>query len=185
MVRLLAVVLAFLTGAVFAADDKGYTCSMKVANPVRDSSMSKSGGGKGGGASTKTIRQKFTWPVTVSFQGKEIPKSGVVLKFHCLGMTDGSPEVLESSETPVALDEKGKFKTEFSSPLVTMTKTKKAPSRNGGDSGGSKATGQSVSGCIVQLVVGDKVERVFATKPAWAKLAKTNPIPSEELAKLR
>lgn len=176
--------LSLLVGATAVAAERPFTCSLKVGNPVREAKQNKPKDAKGGGSSeTKTTRQKFTWPVTVSFTGKDFPQSGVSLKCYCIGTENGEGSMLQTKDVPVKLDEKGKFKYDFASPEVVMTKTRSRKGNNGGG-GGSSSSGTRVSGCIVQLIIDNKVERTFETKPAWKKFAKANPIPEEELLKI-
>jgi len=183
--KLLALILSALASVAVCAAERPYTCSLKVANPIRDSKSSKPKvSGNGAASQTKTVRTKITWPITVSFSGKDFPQEGVVLKCFCIGTAEGEGSMLSTQDVPVKLDEKGKFKHDFVSPEAVMTKSKQRRSGNGGkDSGGDSGT--RITGCIVQLVIDGKVERSFETKPVWKKLARTEPLPQEEVLKLR
>ena len=174
-----------VAGSLFAAD-KPYTCSMKVGNPQTVSKTDDSGNNKNGGnaqTQTKTTRRKMTWPVTVSFRGKDFP-SGVKLNCIYLGTTDGQATILGRQPTDVTLNEKGDFKVELSSPEAVMTKTK-SRGRGRNSNTKSEAKGSRITGCVIQLLVGDEVVRSYATKPTWAKLARKNPLPEDEILKLR
>ena len=63
----------------------------------------------------------------------------------------------------------------------TQTKTKK----QSGKSSTTTVKGDHISGCVIQLLVGDEVKRSFATKSTWSKLAAKNPLPEEEILKFR
>ena len=136
-------------------------------------------------AGSKVMRRKMIWPVTVSFQGKDFP-SDARLRFTYIGTKDGAPAILGKDDIDVALDKNGIFKKDVASPEAVMVKTRK--STGGGKKGGgttSETTGERLAGCVVQLIIGDEVVRSYATKPPWAKLAKKNPLPEEEILKFR
>lgn len=135
-------------------------------------------------AGSKVMRRKLTWPVRVSFQGKDFPSDAKLLCTY-VGTQDGAPAILGKDEIDVALDKNGIFKKEVTSPEAVTVKTRKKTKSK--KSGGitSETTGARISGCVIQLVVGDEVLRSYATKSPWAKLAKKNPLPEEEILKYR
>ena len=185
MKRVALLVGALLAASAVLAADPGYTCSMKVGNPKNDSKVEnpKEKGGNRGRSSTrtKTMKQKLTWPVTVSFRGKGVPNDGMKLKCFAVGTTDDKPAMLNEQEIEIKLDEKGDFKYEYAPPEMKQTKTKK----QSGKSSTTTVKGDRISGCIIQLLVGDEVKRSFATKSTWAKLAAKNPLPEDEILKFR
>ena len=173
-----------VAGSLFAAE-KPYTCSLKVENPKTVSRTEDSSkGGRNSRNQTKTIRRKMTWAVKVSFRGKDFP-SGVKLNCVYLGITNGQTAILGRQPTEVTLDEKGDFKVEMTSPeaVLTKTKTRRGRGRNSGTQ--SETKGSRITGCVIQLIVGGEVVRSYATKPTWAKLARKNPLPDDEILKLR
>ena len=185
MKRLTVLASVLVSAAVALAADPGYTCSMKVGNPKNDSKVEKpkdKGGSRGRSSTqTKTMKQKLTWAVKVSFRGKSIPNEGLKLKCFAIGTTNDEPAILNSQEIEIKLDEKGDFSYEYAPPEMTQTKTKKQSGK------GSTTTvkGDRISGCVIQLLVGNEVKRSFATKSTWAKLAAKDPLPEEEILKFR
>ena len=180
-----------VAGALFAAE-KPYTCSLKVENPktVSKTDSDKGGNNNGGGfgmTRTKTTRRTMTWATRVSFRGKEFP-SDVKLCFFCFGDEDGTAKVLAQETQEVVLDAKGDFKVDLVSPEAVLTKTKSSGNRgnnNGNGSSGSTTKGTRISGCVVQLMVGNEVVRSYASKPTWAKLARKTPLPEAEILGFR
>lgn len=177
----------------YAAD---YTCSMRVTNPTTDNSVGKGGGKKTKGGSTQvtTTKTTQTWPVSVSFSGKEIPTSGIKLECTYIGMTEGKYEILGQKTIDVKLDEKGVFKGEATSPEAVMTKTKTTTSTGGGGRNGrrgnrggrsastkSHTTGTRIAGCIIQLTVGGEVVKSYSSSTMWTRLAKKTPITDGDL----
>ena len=195
-------IIAAVTFAVFSGvAAEPYTCSMRVGNSSTTQSTTNGGGksGKGGSrgkvSKSKTVTSIVTWPVSVSLRGKDLPaEDAVKLKCYFIGLTDGSPTMLQESSVDVSLDEKGNFKTEVSSPeakLVHTTITTGGNRGRGGRNRNSSATtktvtsGTRVTGCIIQLVVNGKVEKSYASNPGWSKLAKIDPLQQEEVLKIR
>ena len=174
-----------VAGALFAAE-KPYTCSLKVENPKTvsktDSNKDDNNGGGFGMTRTKTTRRTMTWATRVSFRGKEFP-SDVKLCFFCFGDEDGTAKVLAQETQEVVLDAKGDFRVDLVSPEAVLTKTKSSGNSNGNGNGssGSKTKGTRISGCVVQLMVGNEVVRSYASKPTWAKLARKTPLPEAEI----
>lgn len=190
MKRILCLMSAVAVAGTLFAAEKTYTCSMKVGNPkiISKTEETASAGGGDFQEPTKMTRRKMTWPVTVSFRGKEYPTSGIKLNCVYFGMTDGQTTVLGRQPADVTLDEKGDFKIEMTSPDAVMptTKARGGFARNGRPiSGGSEVKGTRISGCVIQLLVGDAVVRSYASRPTWAKLARKNPLPEEDILKLR
>jgi len=117
----------------------------------------------------------------------------VKLKCYFIGLTDGSPTMLQESSVDVSLDEKGNFKTEVSSPEAKLVHTtittgnngRRGRGRNSSTSTKTTTSGTRVTGCIIQLVVNGKVAKSYASNPGWSKLAKVDPIQQEEVLKIR
>ena len=176
-----------VAGALFA-QEKPYSCSLKVENPKVQSSKSTTGGkAKGNGRSNteiETTTRTMHCETKVSFRGKEIP-TGIKLNYFFTGRTDeGVVTSLGRKSVDVKLDEKGEFKTDIvSGPAVWTEKKTKSRGRRGGTR--SEGSGTRIGGCVIQLLVGDKVERVYTSKPAWKKLAEKYPLPEAEIMKLR
>lgn len=195
--KTLAMLLCAATFAAAAAEEPCYISSLRVDNSTaKQSSSESSGGHKSGGrrtrtsVKTKTTSRSLSWPVTVSFTGKSLPDAGSVkLKCYFVGTTDGRTAMLGEKTVPVTLDERGVFKTVVTSPtekLVrkkTVTTTRRTRRRGGGTSVQSETTGSRVTGCIIQLMVKDTVEKSFASNPKWSKAAKTSPLPETEIIK--
>ena len=185
--------------AATAAEEHGYISSLRVGNPEAEQSTAKGGGAtKSGGRNsktsvkTKTTSRSVSWPVTVSFSGKSLPAAGSVkLECYFIGTTDGRAVFLGEKKTiPVVLDEKGVFKTEVTSPTEKLVRTKTITStrgrgrrRGGSMSVKSDTKGSRVTGCIIQLVVKDSVEKSFVSNSNWSKAAKTYPLPESEIIK--
>ena len=200
-----AVAFAVLSGVA----EEPYTCSMRVDNSSTTQKTTNGGGKSGKGSSkgksskSKTVTSIVSWPVTVSLRGKNLPAADAVkLKCYFIGVTDGKPTMLQESSVDVALDEKGNFKTDVTSPeakLVHTTTTTTTGGNNGrgrggrgrGRSGGTSkslktsTSGTRVTGCIIQLIVNGKVEKSYASNSGWSKFAKVDPIQQEEVLKIR
>ena len=185
-----------------AAEGPGYSCSMRVGNPDAEVSVAKGGTKKSSGAhsaksvKTKISRRSVSWPVAVSVHGTNIPPSDKIkLKCYFIGTTDGKPDLLGEKTLSVELDDKGMFKTDVESPTEKLVqKTIKTSKLTHTRSGAKKAvpsgtksetSGSRVTGCIMQLVVNGKVEKSYASNPGWAKFAKTDPVPVQEVLKIR
>ena len=181
-----------------APAENAYTLGLRVGNGQVDTDTSEKGGkggGRGNSVQTKTIKSSTTWPVTVSCRGAARP-SKLTLEVYYIGTRDGTPAVLKNEKIDVELDEKGNFKHDLVSPQAALVKTTTRTQsgggrgRRGGRGGGSvstktKTTGERVTGCIVQLLDGATVAKSFATNPNWTKLAKTSPLPEDEVLKFR
>lgn len=193
-------IVAAVAFAVFSGvAAEPYTCSMRVGNSSTTQSTTNGGGksGKGGSrgkvSKSKTVTSIVSWPVSVSVRGKNLPaEDAVKLKCYFIGLTDGSPTVLQESSVDVSLDEKGNFKTEVSSPEAKLVHTTITTGNRGGGRGRNSSTstktttsGTRVTGCIIQLVVNGKVAKSYASNPGWSKLAKVDPIQQEEVLKIR
>ena len=195
--KTLAMLLCAATFAASAAEGPGYISSLRVDNSTAKQSSSESNGAhKSGGrrtrtsVKTKTTSRSLSWPVTVSFTGKSLPAAGSVkLKCYFIGTTDGRITMLGDKTIPVTLDERGVFKTVVTSPtekLVrkkTIKTTRRTRRRGGGTSVQSETTGSRVTGCIIQLIVKDTVEKSFASNSKWSQAAKTSPLPESEILK--
>ena len=182
---LTSVVLA--ASLLFAQEKKEYSCSLKVDNPKVESKKSEAGGSKTGRNSSTTITTSRTMHchAKASFRGKEFP-TGIRLNCLFTGRTDeGQAIVLSKNTVEVKLNEKGDFETDFvSSPAVWVEKkTRVGGRRNRGTK--TDASGTRLGFCVIQLVVGDKVERAWTSKPSWQKLAEKYPLPESELLKLK
>ena len=197
LLKILAMLLCAATFAASAAEGPGYISSLRVDNSTAKQSSSESEGSKKSGGrrtrtlvQTKTTSRSLSWPVTVSFTGKSLPAAGSVkLKCYFIGTTDGKKATLGDKTIPVTLDGKGVFKTVVTSPtekLVrtkTITTTRRTRYRGGNSSAKSETTGSRVTGCIIQLMVNDSVEKSFASNPKWSKAAKVSPLPENEILK--
>lgn len=185
MKRLIAVVMSVLASVAAVAEDDApaapqYTCSLKVEPSKMSHQQEKDGYDR-----TKTTTT--TWPVKVSFGGKDIPTSGIVLKACFIGNCDGTAKVLGETTTDVKL-EKNVFKTDIVSPPVTLTKSVERSSgySSGGSGWGRKTTttGTRLTGCIIQLVVDGKVKKSYASKPSWRKLAQADTLDTNAILKI-
>ena len=176
--------MALVIAGVLSAAEPSYSCSMRLGNPKFEGQVlepgQKNSRSRNARRRVETLHRKMICPVAVSFRSKEIP-TGIKLQYVFLGQRDGSTVILDARTLPVTLDERGNFTTELISPVATLSKTKFRNRR----SSWSETTGSRVSGCIVQLYVGEKMVRYGATKPAWANVAKKAPMPDGELLKLR
>ena len=198
--KLLKIVVSLLCAATFtasAAEGPGYISSLHVDNSTAMQSTSESKGAKRSGGrrtrtsvQTKTTSRNLSWPVTVSFTGKTLPEAGSVkLKCYFIGTTDGKKAMLGDKTISVTLDEKGVFKTVVTSPTEKLvrkkiiTTTRRTRYRGGNSSAKSETTGSRVTGCIIQLMVKDSVEKSFASDPRWSKAAKSSPLPESEIIK--
>lgn len=195
--KILAMLLCAATFAASAAEGPGYISSLRVDNSTAKQSSSESEGSKKSGGrrtrtlvQTKTTSRSLSWPVTVSFTGKSLPDAGSVkLKCYFVGTTDGKKAMLGDKTIPVTLDEKGVFKTVVTSPTEKLVRTKtittrrRTRHRSGDSSAHSETTGSRVTGCVIQLLVKDSVEKSFASNPRWSKAAKTSPLPEAEILK--
>lgn len=182
-----------------AAEAPGYSCALRVGTSSADQSTTKDGGSTKkssrntkSSVKTKTTSRSVTWPVTVSITGKEPPPAdSVKLKCYFMGTTNGRPALLGERTVPVALDEKGLFKTEVTSPseklVHTTTRTNSRGRRNHGGGRNRSAsvktetTGSRVTGCIIQLIVKGKVERAYSSNPNWNKAAKNPSLTEAEI----
>ena len=187
-------IIAAVAFAVFSGvAAEPYTCSMRVGNSSTTQKTINGGGKSGKGSKTKTVTSIVSWPVSVSLRGKNLPaEDAVKLKCYFIGLTDGSPTMLQESSVDVSLDEKGNFKTEISSPEAKLVHTTITTGNRGGGRGRNSSTstktttsGTRVTGCIIQLVVNGKVAKSYASKPGWSKLAKVDPLQQEEVLKIR
>lgn len=199
--------IASLALASCLAADAPYTCYLRVGTQEAERKTDTSGGKgkkKGSSTKTKTLTSTTSWPVSVSLRGKDIPSSDAVkLKCYFFGKTDGVPEKLGERVLDVSLDDKGDFKTDVTSPeakLVHTTATTKSGGRGGRGRGGrggrgrgsgnvstntrTSTSGTRVTGCIIQLVVKGKVEGSFASNSRWSRLAKEDPVDTEEVLKM-
>lgn len=198
-----AVAAAFCLAALSpsaAYEAHGYSCALRVGTSSADQSTTKDGGtttkktGRNTRSSvkTKTTSRSLTWPVTVLITGKTPPPAdSVKLKCYFMGTTNGRPALLGERTVPVALDEKGQFKTEVTSPseklVQTTTRTNSRGRRNygGGRNRSSslktETTGSRVTGCIIQLIVNGKIERAYSSNPNWSKAAKNPSLTEDEI----
>ena len=195
--KILAMLLCAATFATSAAEGPGYISSMRVDNSTAKQSSSESEGSKKSGGrrtrtsvQTKTTSRSLSWPVTVSFTGKSLPEAGSVkLKCYFIGTTDGRTTILGDKTIAVTLNENGAFKTVVTSPTEKLVRTKTIKTtrrrrhRGGSTSVQSETKGSRVTGCIIQLMVKDSVEKSFASNPKWAKAAKTSPLSEAEILK--
>jgi len=192
MIVLTAVALS-VSLPVRAAD--GYSCSLRVGNSTAAQTISEGNGKRKSGRvkqSSKTVSRVVTWPVSGSVRGEPAPSAkDVKLMCYFIGTTDGKATMLGTETKNVALDEKGNFKLDVSAPadklVHTTTVTKSRGRRRGGRSGSTKSTtsGTRVTGCIIQLLVKDKVERAYASNSGWGVYAKKHPLSEEDILKIR
>lgn len=198
MKKVLALLLAASVTATGIAAEKGYSCSLGVKNPKAERSQTESGGTKGNtrnSTAVKTINESMSWPVRVSFSGKEIPDSAQI-KLACtfVGTTDGKMGFLGQEKMDVTLNDKHVFEGEIKSPVAKMTKTTKKTTsggnRGGNRRGGSRSSkietekkGDRIVGCIVQLLVGDTVEKVWVSNAQWKKAAQKTPLEEKDIFK--
>ena len=99
-----AVAAAAVAAAAVAADGPAYTFSMRVGNSQAEQSVSKGGGkkSKGGSTKTKTTERSLSWPVSVSVHGASRPSEDAVkLMCYFIGTTDGSPAMLGEQKVDV------------------------------------------------------------------------------------
>lgn len=188
MHRLIWLSAVLAASLAFGQEQKTYSCSLKVDNPKTESSKSESGGGnKTGrsGSTTVTTSRTMHCHAKASFRGKELP-TGIRLYGFFTGRTDeGQAVVLGKKTVEVKLNEKGDFETDFiSSPAVWVEKKSRGGGRRNRNTK-TEASGTRLGGCVIQLVVGDKVERSWTSKPAWKKLAEKYPLPESEILKLK
>ena len=203
LIVMMAAVLAALT-SVCAAD--GYSCSLRVGNSTATQTVSKGGEktsrswNSSQSSKSKTVSRAVTWPVSGSIRGEPLPSSDdVKLRCYFIGTTNGKSAMLGEETKDIVLDEKGNFKLDVTSPsekLVHTTTTTKSGGRVrwwGGHrrtSGGSTSTksstsGSRVTGCIMQLTIKGKVAKAYASHPGWSTYAKADPLPEEEILKIR
>lgn len=204
----LCIVAAVVFAVLLGVAEEPYTCSMRVdkssttQKTTNGGGKSSKGGAKSKSSKSKTVTSIVSWPVTVSLRGKHLPAADAVkLKCYFIGVTDGKPTMLQESSVDVALDEKGNFKTDVSSPEAKLVHTTTTTTTGGnghgrsgrgrGRSGGTSkslktsTSGTRVTGCIIQLLVNGKVEKSYASNPGWSKFAKVDPIQQEEVLKIR
>ena len=204
----LCIVAAVVFAVLLGVAEEPYTCSMRVdkssttQKTTNGGGKSSKGGAKSKSSKSKTVTSIVSWPVTVSLRGKHLPAADAVkLKCYFIGVTDGKPTMLQESSVDVALDEKGNFKTDVSSPEAKLVHTTTTTTTGGnghgrsgrgrGRSGGTSkslktsTSGTRVTGCIIQLLVNGKVEKSYASNPGWSKLAKVDPLQQEEVLKIR
>ena len=195
--KILTMLLCAAAFAASAAEGPGYMSSMRVDNStVKQSSSENEGTKKSGGrrtrtsVQTRTTSRSLSWPVTVSFTGKSLPAAGSVkLKCYFVGTTDGKKAMLGDKMIPGTLDERGMFKTIVTSPTEKLVRTKTVTTtrgrrrRGGSSSVQSETKGSRVTGCIIQLMVKDSVEKSFASNPKWSKAAKKSPLSEDEIFK--
>ena len=185
---LAAVVCACLCGGALAETD-GYVCSLKVGNAdATQRTQEKAKKSRRTSVEVKTRTKIVSWPVTVTFTGTA-PTEKMKLVCTYVGTDDGKPDILATQKIDVELDEKGAFKTDVVSPeakLVEVTKKKQARKRRGGASSTkSEQSGTRITGCIIQLLVGDEVVKSFVSKPSWSKLARQHPLDEAAVLKLK
>ena len=197
--KIMTMLLCAATFATSAAEGPGYICSMRVDNSTAmqtssESEKSKKSSGRRTRTrtkvQTKTTNRSLSWPVSISFTGKSLPAAGSVkLKCYFIGTTDGRTTILGDKTIAVTLNENGAFKTVVTSPTekLVRTKTIKTTRRRryggGSSSAQSETKGSRVTGCIIQLMVKDSVEKSFASDPRWSKAAKSSPLPESEIIK--
>ena len=204
----LCIVAAVVFAVLLGVAEEPYTCSMRVdkssttQKTTNGGGKSSKGGAKSKSSKSKTVTSIVSWPVTVSLRGKHLPAADAVkLKCYFIGVTDGKPTMLQESSVDVALDEKGNFKTDVSSPEAKLVHTTTTTTTGGnghgrsgrgrGRSGGTSknlktsTSGTRVTGCIIQLLVNGKVEKSYSSNPGWSKFAKVDPIQQEEVLKIR
>lgn len=198
--------VAVLAAALSVRAAGGYSCSLRVGNSSATQTISK-GGVKSSrswntsqSSKSKTVSRSLTWPVSGSVRGEPLPSGDdVKLKCYFIGTTNGKSAMLGEETKDVVLDEKGNFKLDVTSPtekLVHTTTTTKSGGRvrwwgghrrttGGSTSTKSSTSGSRVTGCIIQLVIKGKVEKAYASHPGWSTYAKSDPLPEEDILKIR
>lgn len=175
MKKLTFALLCSLVAAVAFADEKPLACSMRVDALKSDSKMTKDE--KGGGTA---ITRNAKYQAKLTFTNGKPEKA--VLKVYFLGVSNGEStiEELQSESYPVEVDEKGRAVVEIASRSFTQKKTK--PRGNGRGKGGDKTvTGSRITGCVVQLYVGEKLMKGWASDGRWSKLASKGEFKVENL----
>ena len=190
-----AAVAIVALSSVRAEDD--YSCTLRVGNPNAAQTISEKGDAGKSKKATKTVCRVVTWPVSGSICGKRPPSIGdVSLICYFIGTKDGKPTMLEMETKNIVLDDKGNFKLDVTAPAdkLVHTTTVKKSRRRGGRHGGRRSTirstltksstsGTHVTGCIIQLLVKEKVERAYVSNSGWSLYAKKYPLPEAEVLK--
>lgn len=184
MSKLVCMLSLLLAAALLPAADKPIACSLSVA-PIRGESRMKKPEKKGNasGGST-TVTRNMKWLAKIGFRDGKPEKAE--LKVHFLGVTDGAADIeeLEEKSYPVEFDEKGKVKPiEVESRMYSQTKTKSRQSGNS-NRGGSKSTvkGSKVTGCVMQVFVGETMVKGWASDGRWSKAAIKGEFKVDDLA---
>ena len=125
---------------------------------------------------TKTITRNMKWNCEVRYRGKPLPDR-LELKVFYIGSEakDVKPKILGRETVKLALDEAGKTSVEIESPTVRYTKSRTSGVVSGGhvSKGRSTASGQRISGCVVQLWEDGKLVKSYASQSVWDRAAKS------------
>jgi len=159
-----------------------YSCSLRVDRPTMERKKPKET--KKSKETKEVTNTTMKWPVKVSFSGKEIPTK-IELRSCFIGTRDGKPAIIGESKTDVKLDNTNAFKTTIASPSVQLTEITKQSGGRRNRKTTKETSGDRIMGCVVQLVVDDKVVRSYASRPIWEKLAKSDVLDTEGILKLR
>ena len=170
-----------------------WTVSLSVEAKAGDSKTTeKSKGGKTTGnrwnrqttrTTQKTTVRNKKWVAHVSCSGKNVPEKAK-LKVFFIGYTDGKLDVLGEKEYTTNLEVGKRNDIDIVSPdavMVKTTTTKQSRRRGGGAT--SKTTGERMSGCVIQLSVGEEIVKTYATQSAWISGLHNEPFSAEKLEK--
>ena len=176
----LLVLGGFAVSPLFAEEGPQYGCSLRVGQMKADTKTTKTGKmHQRSGSETKTTRTTCTWPLEVSFSGKDTPDSPVA-KVYYIGTHDGKKAIIHESEVKIELDEKRSFKSKLVSPQVvyvsTKTKRNVGSGRNRRLETKSTHHGDRLNAVVVQIITpsGDVIKSV-STDTSLMKPARTYP----------
>ena len=187
--------LAFAGWGTVQADDarREWSVSMSVeANGGDSKTTEKSKGGKTTGnrwnrqttrTTQKTTVRNKKWVAHVSCSGKNVPAKAK-LKVFFIGYDNGKLDVLGEKEYATDLEVGKRNDIDIVSPnavMVKTTTTKQSRRRGGGAT--SKTTGERISGCVIQLYVGEEIIKTYATQSTWISGLHNEPFSSEKLGK--
>ena len=191
---LFAVMVALMGCAAWAARPQ-WTCYLNVSPLMGETETNKGGSSlrmnsfNSGSSSTKTIKRNMRWRADVRVMGKGRPKEAELRVFYIAyqGEDGMKPYIIKKEKKALKLAEEGKDSVELTSPTTRLTKSRTRSSSGSSHSGfrSTKTTtrGERIGGCVMQLVVEGKVNRVWVSNPAWEKVAWEDPFTEETLKK--
>ena len=170
-----------------------WTVSLSVEAKGGDSKTTeKSKGGKTTGnwrnrKTTRTTERTTTrnkkWVAHVSCSGKNVPEQAK-LKVFFIGYDNGKLDVLSDKEYSTNLEVGKRSDIDIVSPNAVMVKTTKTTrSRRHGGGATSKTTGERISGCVIQLYVGNEILKTYASQSSWIEGLHNQPFDSDRLQK--